>query len=434
MRVHLPLEERMRKALLTCIALVMLTACSSSEDEWYYYQSGTVVTSLDDINTGLPKVDITTPGKTEVVSKEVWTEGAKMTIYLADGSIDYQGTLSIRGRGNFTMQLPKRPFALKLDKKSPVLGMPKHKRWCLLANWLDRTMMRNAVAFEIAAQMPALDYTPRGRFVEVFFNGRHLGNYYLCEQIKIDENRVDITEAGANVTTGPAVTGGYLFELDDYFDEPHRFMSERAGMPWQIKEPDELSQVQVDYAKHYVAELENALYDNDRFRRRDFAEYMDLNSFVDWWLVHELTMNTEVRHPRSCYMYKDIDPPGGIAKLKAGPVWDFDLWTFNADLTNQFTSFNSLYYLQLFQDQGFRQLVKDRWARVKEAGLLQHTCDFIDLTEQQLALSDQLNAKMWPITRPMNADTFLSFHDAAQKLKTAFIRKYTWLDNAINQL
>ena len=98
----------------------------------------------------------------------------------------------IKGRGNYTWKWDKKPYALKFDKKTEVLGMPAHKRWILLANWRDRTLLRNDAAFWLSRHS-GLPYTVRGQFVELEFNGEHRGNYYLCEQIKIDENRVNIT-------------------------------------------------------------------------------------------------------------------------------------------------------------------------------------------------------------------------------------------------
>ena len=123
----------------------------------------------------LPVVYINTPDSSPITSKEVWTENSSITIINSDGSIGYSDNqLQIRGRGNSTWGYPKKPYALKLSSKTSVLGMPKHKRWVLLANWLDRTLMRNDVAFQISRQT-GLAWTPRGQFVELVLNGKHLG-------------------------------------------------------------------------------------------------------------------------------------------------------------------------------------------------------------------------------------------------------------------
>ena len=387
---------------------------------------------IDKVNTGLPKVEITIPGGGEIQSKEEWLGGVQMTIYDTDGSVNCQGTIEMKGRGNMSWTFPKKSYSLKLSKKKEVLGMPRHKRWCLISNWLDRTMMRNAVAFKISSMMPSLEYTPRGQYVEVFINGTHRGNYYLCEQIKVDENRVNIKDLDGNAVSEPAVSGGYLFELDDYFDEEFKLRSPRAQLPWMLKDPDEVNDAAFDYVCRYVTNLEDALYDDDRFRRRDFARLMDLGSFVDWWLVYELAMCREPRHPKSCYMYKDIDTEGGVAPLKAGPVWDFDCETFIPAVQNQYTAITSLYYPRLMEDRDFRLLIRQHWQQLKENGLLEKVNEYIDKWSVMLQESDEYNSAMWPIVVPTNGDTYLSFNDAVARLKSSFNKKYVWLDYAIN--
>ena len=278
--------------------------------------------------------------------------------------------------------------------------------------------------------MPALVYTPRGEFVELFVNHTFQGNYYLCEQIKIDENRVNITNPDEDIAD---VTGGYIFELDEHFDEQFCYAS-RGDLPWQFKVPDELTPEQFEYGKHFIDEMEDALFDEVRFANREFAQIMNLESFIDWWLVMELATNVDPQAPRSSFMYKDCDHDGKTSQIYAGPVWDFDYNSFIPELSNQYTIARSLYYPQLFRDKMFRQMVKQRWAALKDAGMAEHISQYIDQTEARLEASDRLNAGMWPVTNAINADTYLSYHDAVARLKRSFVRKYTWLDYAISEL
>ena len=213
------------------------------------------------MNSGLPIVFIDTPNNTNIESKTEWMEGTSISIIDTDGTMDYSSNhLQIRGRGNSTWEFPKKPYALKLDNKAEILGMPKHKRWCLLANWMDRTLMRNDVSFQIARQT-GLAWTPRGQFVEVVLNGNHIGNYYLCEQIRAGKNRVNITEMEATDIEGDAITGGYLVELDTNFDEVNKFHSAIANMPYQFQEPDEdvLQPEQMAWFEGYINEMESNL-------------------------------------------------------------------------------------------------------------------------------------------------------------------------------
>ncbi|MCM1197435.1 MAG: CotH kinase family protein, partial [Clostridium sp.] len=171
----------------------------------------------------VPVLYITTPGKAAINSKVDWIAGGEIDICNLDGKVDSLGALSVRGRGNSTWSYPKKSYNIKLDSRQEVLGMNRHKRWCLLANWMDRTMLRNAVAFEIAKRTKGLAWTPDGQFVDLVLNGKHCGAYYLCEHIRIDKNRVDIAEMTSADIAGENLTGGYLLELDSYYDEINKF-------------------------------------------------------------------------------------------------------------------------------------------------------------------------------------------------------------------
>lgn len=188
--------------LLSC--LFLLLSCGESDkpinNEPETEESPLQALGLPD--TGLPVIVINTPGAKTIDSKEDWIESAAVKIYNIKGEIETEASTAIKGRGNTTWSYPKKPYTLKLDSKTEILGMPKHKRWVLLANWMDRTMMRNDISLEMGRRSKALEWTPRGQFIELVLNNRHLGNYYLCEQIKIDESRVNISELDENATEG----------------------------------------------------------------------------------------------------------------------------------------------------------------------------------------------------------------------------------------
>lgn len=232
---------------------------------------------------------------------------------------------STRVRGNITQRMPKKAFAVKLDSKSGMLGMSAHKRWVLLANWKDRTLMRNEVAFGIADVFKrtfpndGMAWNPSGQFVELVYNGVHVGTYYLCEQIKIDGNRLDISDP---YEEGDAFTAasdyGYLLECDDAYDETWQFTSKHY-IPFLFK--DDGNDTMLQYAKDIVYGIEENLYAGYCGDSEAYAaayETLDMTSVIDYWLIQELMLNSEMQHPKSAYMYID----GG--KLYAGPIWDFD--------------------------------------------------------------------------------------------------------------
>lgn len=378
--------------------------------------------------SGLPVVEINTPNNAEIVSKEDWLENSTMRILNSDGSEDYYGVMNIRGRGNSTWAYPKKPYAIKLEKKAEILGMPEHKRWVLLANWMDRTMLRNNVAFKIGWST-GLAWTPRGQNVEVVLNGKHIGNYFLCEDKKTGKQRINIHELEGNETTPEEITGGYLLELDTYYDEINKFKSQYKNFPYMFKEPDEevLNDEMFSYMQNYINSMEASLYTPEKFTAGEFKNYIDLESFIDFWIACELTMNNEYQGPKSTYMYKDKGE-----KLKAGPMWDFDWGTFIPSSVNSLQIGNCLYYPQLFTDSSFKLMVKERWSMWKSK--LETIPQYIDEQKELLRKSDEINIEMWPISSTVNGDENMSFDDAVERLKDAYMAKLAFLDSYINGL
>lgn len=383
-------------------------------------------------NTGLPVVVMTgnSGGSVEfldmtVPAKDVdFTETDKIAIYENGTASLEEMNCGFRLRGNSTSNFPKKPLAIKLASKTEVLGMKKHKRWCLLANWIDRSLMRNGVAFDIADKVraafsgtdaPGLPWQPHGKSVELVLNGVHVGNYFLCEQIKIDKNRLAIQDGFEDVGSPTITNCGYLLEFDDNYDEYNKFRTSYCNLPCQSK--DKITDNTIwNYVENWVQDIETDLRDNNYTAA---YEKLDINSVADYWIVQELTMNNEYRHPKSVYMYKD-----GTGKLCAGPVWDFDYQTFpnianinaiNKSYGHSALDFNTntllysmydytggndgdapyMWYPLLFNDATFKTTVKDRWQTLYP--VLQGVTATIDRLGEANRLSDTYNQRIWPI-------------------------------------
>ena len=383
----------------------------------------------------MPKVYIETPNSAAIVSKEFWMSDASIKVYDEFGDLNLSTQTSIRGRGNSTWGYPKKPYALKLNSKAPVLGMPKHKRWVLLANWMDRTLLRNDIAFELGRRTMA--WAPRGKFVELYLNGEHKGNYYLCEHIKVDSERVDIAELDENSDFSDAseVTGGYILEFDVYGpnDEVNYFYSSVKNFPVTIKEPDEdvitsWSHPGYLYIKEYISKLER-VFEEDKSARKRWAEiekFIDVTSYIDWWLVHEVCINGEPGHPKSSYMYKDRD-----GKLYAGPLWDFDWGTFTPNVNGAIIA-HTLWYGYLFKYSEFKAAVKERWGEVK--GVYESVGTYLDEQAEALRESNELNIAMWPITQVVNGDEMMDYDQAITRMKNSFNHRISSIDTYIRAL
>ena len=351
--------------------------------------------------TGLPLVYVDTQNGQGVLSKTEYVPA----VLRIDGEELSLGETScfVRGRGNTTWEWPKKPYLIKLENRESLLGMPKHKRWILLANFMDRTMMRNMVAMKVAS-LTSLDWNPRCEPVELVLDGRHLGSYLLIEQVRVDKNRVPVTEMTPEDNEGEAVTGGYLLELDFHFDnevqwkDPHGKGNEAAfqdGIPFAVKypEPDVLTSAQLQYIKEYVYDTAEALYGPDfRDHQRGYAAYLDVDSFVDYWIVFEIMVNHELGNPGSVFFHKDR---GGL--LKAGPCWDFDWGVLSYKWSPQaktgLVNRQAIWYKRLFDDPAFCEKVRARFRELLPS--LQTIPAYIEENRERLSRSAELNFKRW---------------------------------------
>ncbi|RCH53682.1 hypothetical protein DJ568_16740 [Mucilaginibacter hurinus] len=340
--------------------------------------------------------------------------------------------LEVRGRGNSTWDLPKKPYRLKFITKAPMLGMPEARNWVLLANHADKTLLRTNIAFETGRKLGA-DFTPEGRHVELVLNGEYAGNYLLTNQVEVHENRVNIPELKPGNVSAEEITGGYLLELDQRMDEDFWFSTKRVG-PFAIKSPDDITEVQLNYIKNYVQDAENALFaDNFTDPETGYAKYIDVNSFINWFLVQELLKNMDSKGFSSIFYYKNR---GG--KLGMGPIWDFDVSIGNItdpELQNPVGWWvkDGIWFKRLFEDPNFRSTVKKRWSEVKRAGMVSFT-PFIDSTANYINLSQKKNFERWPIMnvawpKPVALG---SYEKEVAEVKNWLTRRATWMDAQIN--
>jgi hypothetical protein len=389
--------------------------------------------------TDLPVLRLTTANGVAVTSKDDYLDG-HMTLTPASGSSDVSvdSDLEIKGHGNSSWTLAKKPYKIKLDSKASLLGMPAQKNWVLLANFDDKTLIRNDVAFELSRRV-GMAWTPRSQFVELYLNGEYEGSYQLTESIEIDKNRVDIDSLGDGDVTDPAVTGGYLMEVDYNGIANANFLI-NGIIPITMHDPDPMAAQQQTYITNYLEQVQSTLYgSNFADPASGYAQYLDIDSFVDWYLVNEIFKNNDAIWWSSVYMYK-----ARSGKLYCGPVWDFDLGAGNSTLNDDADSTgwwvrntwvaNGQWMAQLFQDPIFRAKVQTRWNQLK-ATQFDTLTPYIDQRAIALNQTQQNNFARWPVlniqvfTEPELAGSYVG---EVNYMKGWLTKRIAWMDGQIN--
>ncbi len=276
-------------------------------------------------NSGIPVLYLNTPNGKAISSKTEWIDKTDMIMYNADGTVNYDAgsdKVQVKGRGNSTWDASsdKRPYAIKQNKKDEVLGMLEHKRWILLANYYDATFLRNEMANYLSKRYTTADWSPSGFNVELVLNGKHVGNYYFCEQAKINKNRVPgeyLVEADYKVkSTGG---GGFMWGGGGGGGNAgYQFEGSKSSNVFNVKHPEVADNSQeLQYVKGKINGLEEALYGGNWNKVK---ELIDLPSFADWYVIKELSKDYDGNMFTSCYCHIMED---GIIRM--GPIWDFDL-------------------------------------------------------------------------------------------------------------
>lgn len=355
--------------------------------------------------TNIPTFRISTENNTPVTQKETWIDGT-ITIESSVASEEMtQYPLEIRGRGNSTWGMEKKPYRIKLSEKKQLLGLPaKEKNWVLLANYADKTLIRNAIAFEISRYL-GLEFTPSTRFVDLVLNGEFLGNYMVTDQIEVANFRVPVQKQEVTATTLPDISGGYLLEIDGFADSELVWFSTNKGVKITIKYPkdDEINQAQRNYITNYVKEAENCLFSSSfKSEEEGYRKYFDMESLINWYIAAELTGNPDACW--STYLYKKKEDD----KIYVGPLWDFDI-AFNnddrlGDATQKLmldaghgTDLMKKWLKRFIEDEYFVNEVKKRFTAVIDRGIHDHLQSYIDSLTTHINTSQSLNFDRWKI-------------------------------------
>ena len=390
--------------------------------------------------TGLPIIYLNTDSGKEVVSKDVY-EGATIEILGCGDMPDTElQKITMHGRGNAAWSTFKKKlsYTLKFETRQNILGMPKHKKWVMVANYRDKTLLRNNVAWWISSHLSGIKYVPKFVDAEVVFNGVHRGVYQFTEQVRIDKNRININEMQITDTEGDDITGGYIIELDrgSNSDQWEWVMPNMHGsahkLSIKIPKKDEMNQQQHDYIKAYVHNIDKMFGDPNQLEAV-MTKYIDMPSWAAQWLVFEISGTPEPNGPSSWYTYKDKADD----KWYCSPPWDFDYKSFMPPTANKWISKDAIYMPEMLKYPPFKQELLKQWGEIRDK--LPELINYINEQREYLRIAAQAN---WHIheqnliddNRRENSDEFIPSDEAIDRMIQYLRLKWEFIDNNIANL
>ncbi len=372
----------------------------------------------------------------------------------------YSGNIGIELRGNYSAILPQVPYAFELrdsaqnERDTSLLGMPKEHDFCLLATYNDKVFMRNPLAYKLSREMN--HYAPRTRYCEMILNDNYMGVFVLSETIKRGKKRVDIAKNDTANSSLQGITGGYIFKNDlggtgtwQSVFHPLDAPNYTVNFAYTYPKFANITLPQKNYIADFITEYETALYSSN-FKNpvTGYRKYIDTRSFIDYFIIQELTRNND-GFKKSSYFHKNRDTIDG--KLKAGPVWDFDWawkninecpawsvtdgsgWSYRVNECGPDAPSNA-WNVRLLQDTAYANELHCRWQELRQNVLDTVVLNrYIDSTAAYLNDAQARHFTQWgnlgqntgsPEVTPQPA----TFPDAIAQLKGWIATRITWLD------
>ena len=405
----------------------------------------------------------------QTVQMKIIDNGPGKRNAVTDQANVYDGSVGIELRGSSSRVLfPKKQYAVELrnaagqDTAVSLLGFPAEEDWILSAPYNDKTLMRDVLAYKLGRAMGR--YAPRTRYVELVLNGVYDGVYFLNEKIKRDKHRVDISTLDPNEISGDDLTGGYIIKLDKidgssgpgFASEypPLNLPTKKITFQYEYPKWDVIVPEQKTYISNFVKQFEKAVASEDYGDPdQGYAKYIDVDSFVDFFIMNEITKNVD-GYRLSSFFYKQKDSQGG--KLFAGPIWDFNLGFGNANYCTSgaptgfvYSEFNKVcpndtwlipFWWQRFMlDRNFGNKVAARWISLRQdkfstAKIHAYVDSVATVLDQE---SQQRNFARWPVMNMYVWPNYYvgpTFQAEVNWLKGWISDRVNWLDENLPQL
>lgn len=425
--------------------LVLLLLCS-----WWAH--GQILT---DSNLPIVVIEtdngVTIPDEPRVYGnmKIIWHQDGSRN-YLTDVNnpefLNYDGRISIEIRGSSSQMLPKKPYGLttlqeddETNNNVSLLGMPKENDWVLNSLAFDQTGMRDVLSYELSERLG--QYASRRVYCEVVINNDYKGLYAFMEKIKVDDNRVNVEKMDATCNSYPEITGGYITKADKTTgNDPVAWTMQGYGSGWwggtstdfihHYPKPSEITNSQNNYIHGVFNELASKAGSHDTSITSGIPSVIDIPSFVDFMIIAELSSNVDV-YQLSTFFHKDRK-----GKLRAGPVWDFnltfghdefgyrsryDVWQFDNQDNN-----GPRFWKDLFDTDEFKCYFAKRWFEVTaEGNFMSYSalCDRMDEIEAWITEAVGRDNQRW--------SKMTQHVSEVQSMKTWIQQRINWLNNNI---
>jgi uncharacterized MAPEG superfamily protein len=409
-----------------------------------------------DFTSNLPIIVLRT-GRREI-RKEHLTVAAAQFIDVAEdgraalnGKPAHEGLVTLRRRGHSSLDLPKASFTLHtVDERTnqvkvALLGLPKEEDWVLYAPFEDKSLIRDVLAYQLAAKMG--HYAPRTRYVELFLRGDggqvsmrdYAGVYVLIEKIKRGPERVNIAKLEPQHNAAPEITGGYIVKRDHGDNNDRRFHTQHGGGPYFFVSPNgrSVTSAQKNWLAGYFSAFEAALQGEDfDDPKTGYAAYLDVDSFIDaHWLIETGKNVDGFRY--SAFLTKDR---GG--KIKTEPPWDWNRSFGNANYYGGWRTEgwywtrlrpNEIsWYRRLQEDPKFAERCAARWRELRRDVLdPQKINALIDAHAARLAEAQERNFKRWPVLGvAVTCNHFVgnTYEEEVNWLKNWIKGRIAWID------
>ena len=467
------------KRLLLLVMTVMTLTGTARAWSWWNYPPDNEYVHLE--STNLPIVWIDVDG--EYIDRYERITAQMKIIHNGDGAlnyadtvahpgqhIDYEGYVAIRYRGSSSFNASdKKPYSFRpldkpleeggVKKKVNILGMGKDNDWALLAPYADKSMMRDLLAFEVSR--PWMEYTPEGRYCELFLDGTYYGVYILTEVVSKGKQRINIPDPGES---GDSITGGYIMEVNrtdgevTYVSKYHpvsntgtRYVNQYINFQYKSPDYEDLTEAQVNYITGRIDQMEKSLWNFNPGGSPAYENYIDVTNFIDYQIAMELGHNVDA-YRLSGKFFKRRDSVDARFKMV---VWDMNLAYGNADYyqgwrtdTWMYKNNNTMnaegdpqlipfWWYKLNTDPNYTAALKARWAQYRRSNLrkecLMTTVDSLAnvLTSQG---AERRNSEAWPRWGQYVWPNYYvadDFQDEVGYLKQWLTDRIAWMDGQL---